>query len=565
MRQVPGGTFTIFQERCEMKNEIRRGGQTLALSHYNSEVRAKSDRLIGGKIFTDALSADMGGWREMLGRGCFKKSLRERNIYMLWQHDHAAVLANTKNGTLRIWEEADGYAFEVELPDTQLGRDVYQLVKSETVGETSFAMSNIIDSFEVIDGEEVRIIREATLHEISPVTWAAYPSAYVTARNETKNQTQKFKDYFCARKESNQMTKRERQIQEKLDRANKFLMGDRDFKTLSEQLTALKTLSETGIRDDRLNRASGLPLDDYPVQGDFLTSQFSAGNITELWTRALTIPLQNSGRIYIPTWDEKTRTNGSLLGGMNYNWVEESGTVDLSSPKFRMLDMKLHKIMGLFPYSSELGEDATAFDQVMNVTSQKGLNYMIDDALIRGTGVGRPQGFLHSNCKIRISKEGGQSANSVLTENIFNMIARVVPECWTNGDLVFWGHPSVIPEVSALTTTVGTGGSVNPLWHWRQGGERHNKLCGLDFIISDRCSPLGTEGDIILADLRSVIITYKPAKKATSAHVGAHFLADEELFRLTMRMNIQNILSRPIAPAQGSDTLSTVITLETRG
>jgi hypothetical protein len=115
-----------------------------------------------------------------------------------------------------------------------------------------------------------------------------------------------------------------------------------------------------------------------------------------------------------------------------------------------------------------------------------------------------------------------------------------------------------------LTQSVGTGGSINPLWHWRQGGERHNQLAGLDYILSDRCSVLGDEGDIILVDLKSVIITYKAAQKMTSAHIGALFLTDEELFRLTMRMNAQNILARPITPAQGSDSLSTVVTLEDR-
>jgi HK97 family phage prohead protease len=229
-----GGEYQpfIIRDVNKMKNEIRRNGHTLCLSNYKTEVRAKSNRVIKRKIFTHKLSADMGGWREMLGRGCFNKSLRERNIYLLWQHDHTAPLANTKNGSLQLWEENDGYTFEAHLPDTQLGRDVYKLVESETVGETSFAMSNIVDSIEEIDGEDVRVIREATLHEISPGTWAAYPSAYVTARNEPKNETQKFKNFFSVRKEENKMTK------EKMQRTKEFWQ-DKTFRDSEEFLKAV--------------------------------------------------------------------------------------------------------------------------------------------------------------------------------------------------------------------------------------------------------------------------------------------------------------------------------------
>jgi hypothetical protein len=124
------------------------------------------------------------------------------------------------------------------------------------------------------------------------------------------------------------------------------------------------------------------------------------------------------------------------------------------------------------------------------------------------------------------------------------------------------GHPSVIPEVSTLSEAIGTGGSVNPLWHWRQGGERHNKLCGLDFIISDRCETLGTRGDLYLVDLSSVIATYKPIKKQTSIHV--LFLTDESVLKFQMRLNIQNFLAQAITPARGSNKLSTVIDLAER-
>jgi HK97 family phage major capsid protein len=242
----------------------------------------------------------------------------------------------------------------------------------------------------------------------------------------------------------------------------------------------------------------------------------------------------------------------------------EDETVDYSYPKFRQLNMDLYKLVALYVATQELAEDAKAFDAIMTAGSQKGLNYMLEDAFINGTGAGQPQGFLNSACKVTIAKEAGQNASTIVSANIFKMLERAIPESWTNGDLVFIGHPSTIPQVSTLGEAIGTGGSINPLWHWRQGGERHNKLCGLDYLINDRCQTVGTEGDIFLVDLKSVIATYRPAKTQTSIHISGLWETDQELMRFIMRLNIQNILAQPITPAKGSDSLSTVVVLGPR-
>lgn len=470
------------------------------------------------------------------------------------------MIGSTKAGTLKLQDSSTALEIELDPGSTSWGKDALEAVRRGDVSGFSFGFKPVEQEFS--KDFDYRYILKANLYEVSPVAEPAYSGSKAYARSQQNNKTEQIRNYFSASKESKQMT--QEQTQKKLDRFNKWWLQDQEFKSLTPQLQAIRNRAEIMLDDPRLERSEGLITDDLEIQSDFSTKLFQAGNITELWTRALTIPIQMYSKITIPTWDEKSRVNGSILGGMNFDWVEESGTVDYSKPKFRALDMNLWKIMGLFPFTSELSEDAEAFERIMSDGSQKGLNYLIEDALIRGTGAGQPQGFLTSSCKIRVGKESGQDSGTVLAENIFKMLQRIVPECWTNGDLVWIGHPSTLPQVSALTQGIGTGGSVNPLWHWRQGDERHNKLCGIDYIISDRCSDLGTEGDIILVDLKSVVITYKPAQKVTSAHVGALFLTDEELFRLTMRLNAQNILSQPITPAQGSDSLSTVITLETR-
>lgn len=164
----------------------RAGGVSLeqrTITIQGLEVRAKGEKpaTIAGHAALFNTPSMFMGFREMIEPGAFTESL-SGDIRALWQHDTARVLGRTKAGTLRLWEDDQGLAFELMPPDTQDGRDAVTLIERGDVDQMSFGF-NVPpggDSWtEDSDGIPLRKLRAVSLMEISPVTWAAYPQTGV--------------------------------------------------------------------------------------------------------------------------------------------------------------------------------------------------------------------------------------------------------------------------------------------------------------------------------------------------------------------------------------------------
>jgi HK97 family phage prohead protease len=145
------------------------------------EVRAKGKCLTGYASVFDT-EAMINGGREVIRPGAFARSLAEsEDILALADHDATRVLGRTRSKTLRLSEDSMGLHFELDVPDTQTGRDMVELVKRGDAGGMSFG-------FTIIDDEhhyDLREIREVQLFEISIVSaFPAYPTTSVEARGK---------------------------------------------------------------------------------------------------------------------------------------------------------------------------------------------------------------------------------------------------------------------------------------------------------------------------------------------------------------------------------------------
>src|SRR5215472_5921150 len=86
------------------------------------------------------LSGDLGGFRERIASGAFKRILATNpDVVCLFNHSDSAVLGRTTAGTLRLSEDTRGLKFECDLPDTTFGRDTYESVKRGDLNGCSFA------------------------------------------------------------------------------------------------------------------------------------------------------------------------------------------------------------------------------------------------------------------------------------------------------------------------------------------------------------------------------------------------------------------------------------------
>jgi Escherichia/Staphylococcus phage prohead protease len=126
-------------------------------------------------------SQDLGGYVEVLKPGCFAQSIANGDQRAFWNHDYCDLLARTKSGTLRLKEDETGLSFEFDVPDTSLGRDLYELVKRGDVDGVSFGFYALADEWSA-DGK-TNTVTEAELIEISPVVFPAYLDTNVEARS----------------------------------------------------------------------------------------------------------------------------------------------------------------------------------------------------------------------------------------------------------------------------------------------------------------------------------------------------------------------------------------------
>lgn len=132
----------------------------------------------------DMLSEDLGGFRERIAPGCFAKTIQSDDIRALWNHDSNIVMGRNKAGTLRLWEDSAGLAYEVDAPQNQFIRDmVLSPIERGDVSQCSFGFYTLQDKFTKVDGEWIRTLLEVELFDVSPVTFPAYNSTDVAVRS----------------------------------------------------------------------------------------------------------------------------------------------------------------------------------------------------------------------------------------------------------------------------------------------------------------------------------------------------------------------------------------------
>lgn len=155
---------------------------TLEKRFQTLEMRTKGRKLEGYAALFGAEARIGGDLIETIAPGAFRASLNERSdILALVDHDPARVLARTRSGTLRLSEDSKGLVFDLDVPDTQAGRDVLALAERNDLGGMSFGF---IARDEHLDGNH-RELRSVDLFEISVVAaFPAYDGTVIAARSK---------------------------------------------------------------------------------------------------------------------------------------------------------------------------------------------------------------------------------------------------------------------------------------------------------------------------------------------------------------------------------------------
>lgn len=302
----------------------------------------------------------------------------------------------------------------------------------------------------------------------------------------------------------------------------------------------------------------------YLVQHDMATELLRRTyEMGAVLSRVRRIPVSGNARgLIINAVNETDRATGSRWGGIRAYWEEEAGTATASAPKFRKMELTLKKLIGLCYATDELLQDASALETVISEGFREEFTFQIEDAIINGNGSGVPLGILNSPSVVSITKETGQTATTLVANNIIKMWARMWAR--SRATAVFLYNQDIEPQLFTMSIPVGTGGI--PVYMPANGLSQapYGTLLGRPAIPVEYCATMGTVGDIICADLSQYVLIEKGGlQSAASVHV--RFINDEMTYRFVLRVDGQPLWNAALTPFKGtSNTQSPFVAIATR-
>lgn len=330
------------------------------------------------------------------------------------------------------------------------------------------------------------------------------------------------------------------------------------FRSLGEQLQAVANFYTGRSQDSRLlemRAASGLN-EGNPAEGGFLVQTDFTNELlrqtyetNEIPNRCRRIPISGvSNSFSMNVVDETSRATGSRWGGIQVYRTAEGNATTASKPKFARLDIKLEKMFGLCYATDENLADATQLGAIIQQGFTEEIGFKLSDEIIRGDGAGKCLGILNAPCLITVAKESGQTADTVVTENVLKMW-----KCRKGRGLVWIYNQELEDQLDTLTLGIGTGGVEMRLFQPPTVAGGFGTIKGAPAIPSEVASGAGDVGDIILADLSQYLLIDKGGVQAAES-IHLMFLTDENTFRFIYRVNGQPIWKSKITPYKRTDS-----------
>jgi HK97 family phage major capsid protein len=348
------------------------------------------------------------------------------------------------------------------------------------------------------------------------------------------------------------------------------------FKTFGDQLQAIASVAMSGREDNRLTwspltpsaavsgAGASIPSDGgYQIQTDTVTDLMSKVYGTgQVLSRVQRVPIStNSDSLKVNLVDESSRAAGSRWGGVQVYWGAEADSATSKKPKFRQAELSLKDVIGLMYATDRLLQDASALETIFTRAFISEIQFTVEDSIFNGTGAGQMKGILTSAGKVAVNKEGGQPAATLVYENVLKMWSRMWAPSRANS--AWFINQDIEPQLHAMAVPVGTGGLPVYLPPGGLSQSPYGTLFGRPVIPTEYNPTLGTEGDIVLADLNQYLMIDKGGIQADSS-VHVRFIYNERTFRFIYRCDGQPMWNSALTPAKGTNTLSPYVTLQTR-
>ena len=277
--------------------------------------------------------------------------------------------------------------------------------------------------------------------------------------------------------------------------------------------------------------------------------------------RATKIPM-TSKSVPFPCVDDTSHSSGTVFGGVQAYFKSEEAALTSSKPSLSEVTLTVHRLTALAYVSGEMLDfSPISLDSWLPNKLAQALTWKEEDKFVSGVGgAGEPIGLLYSDCIIEVTAETGQSATTIVTENLVKMLARV----WRIGGQVIWLANRTC-ETQLPFLTVGTGAVGQPAYLPPTGvsGAMYSTLFGAPVLYTEHCSALGTAGDIMCVNAAEYLVGDASSKTRADRDIGLKFDYDQTAYRVITYTGGMMPWRSAFTPQNG-DSLSPVVSLASR-
>lgn len=272
-----------------------------------------------------------------------------------------------------------------------------------------------------------------------------------------------------------------------------------------------------------------------------------------------TVVSMSSSALRLPLPDATTVQSAGIppfFGGIQLSWTQENATRTETEPTWRMVTLRAWDLSGYALQSNPLYQDGgSGLENYLRRLFARSVAWYEDYAYLQGNGVGKPMGIV--NAPATLSRARGTSSHFSYAD-AKAMIAMLLPASWSRA--IWLMHPTAIADLTDLSSTTTTA--------WQNNQPRQDQsgpvgaLHTIPVYTSEKCSTLGTAGDVLLFDPQLYVIGDRGAVEiAFSDNEPTAFLKNQCVWRIVYRGDGQPWFSRSITLQDATTAVSPYVVL----
>lgn len=187
-KPAPAALPTIPAPICDT-TPVRAGDKECRCLMAGLQLRAAAKEakgpgtVVGYAAVFDKFSQDLGYFVEKIAPGAFRDCMAQ-DVRALVNHDSNLLIGRSKPGTLRMSEDNLGLRVEIDLPDTQLGRDTATSIARGDMDGMSFSFIQDQEEWDDrTDPPQRTVTHVRDLFDVGPVSFPAYTDTSAAMRS----------------------------------------------------------------------------------------------------------------------------------------------------------------------------------------------------------------------------------------------------------------------------------------------------------------------------------------------------------------------------------------------